>query len=121
LEAINPLIGLKDVEIEFAAASFGDMCAAYVYAALRPPPKPIFESVYRAWLDESERLSSQVHTYAHKGEPWTVQVLTNRYGRLGLHVTTPHGLHRVHDSALACPAEGFMAGLLREVCGRILG
>jgi hypothetical protein len=119
LEAINERIGLKRTEIEFASSGFDDMLQAAFYAWARARlakiPPPTFEAVYHAWLADSVRVSSTVHPYAHGGALWQVRVLNTIYGRAGLVVTLEKG-HTVYvlDSALACPAEGFMVHLLKQ-------
>ena len=123
LYAINPQVQLKDVEIEFAAAGFGNVVSAFAYALLRShlsgDPAPDFDVVYQAWLDSSTRIASNVIEYTHADQVWGIQVLADAYGRLGLLVALPDQTVVVHDAVLACPAAGFMAGLLREVCGKI--
>jgi hypothetical protein len=122
---INPQVGLKDVEIEFAVGGFSDVCQAMAYALLRAgaagDPAPDFQQVYADWLDNSTRVFSQIHAYSYQGEAWQVQTVAHAYGRAGLRIQTPSTTHYVHDAALGCPAEGFMAALLAEVCGRMLG
>jgi hypothetical protein len=117
---INPQVGLKDVEIEFAVGGFSDVCQAMGYALLRAQaagePGPDFNRVYADWLDSTTRVFSQVHPYTHEGETWQVQIVAHAYGRAGLLIQTPTTTHYVHDAALGCPAEGFMAALLAEVC-----
>ncbi len=119
LEAINDRIGLKAVEIEFASSGFDDMLQAAFYAWMRARiakiTPPTFEAVYHAWLADSVRISSTVHPYPHGDALWQVRVLNTIYGRAGLAVTLGDG-HTVYvlDSALACPAEGFMVHLLKQ-------
>ncbi|MDX2162363.1 MAG: hypothetical protein SF162_13635 [bacterium] len=123
LTAANDRIGLKPAEIEYAAAGMNAVCQAYGYALLRAhlggDPTPAFESVYQTWLDESVRIASPVYPYP-VGEAcesvWGVQVVANAYGRVGLIVAMETETAYVYDPALACPAEGFMVGLLRDVC-----
>lgn len=114
LYEINPRVNLHDVEIEFAAAGFADVCQAAVYAHLRGAA-PHFEQVYAEWLDQSARVSHTVHHYG----AWCVQVVTYAYGRAGLVVDTGSETHYVADVSLACPAEGYMASLLSDVYERI--
>jgi hypothetical protein len=114
LNEINPRVNLRDVEIEFAAAGFADVCQAAVYALLRGA-SPSFEAVYGEWLGGSARVSQTVHAY---GE-WRIQIVTHAYGRVGLIVDTGEMVHYVADSSLGCPAEGYMAALLAEVFDRI--
>lgn len=114
LYEINPRVNLRDVEIEFAAAGFADVCQAAVYAHLRSAA-PHFEQVYTEWLDQSVRVSLTVHEYG----AWRIQIVTYAYGRAGLIVNTGNATHYVADASLACPAEGYMAALLSDVYERI--
>ncbi|MEP7292239.1 MAG: hypothetical protein ABI835_10665 [Chloroflexota bacterium] len=114
LNQINPKVRLHEVEIEFAAAGFADVCQAVVYALLRGSAPP-FEAIYGEWLDQTARVSQTVHSYG----AWRVQIVTHAYGRAGLIVSAGEAVHYVADAALGCPAEGFMAALLAEVAGKI--
>ncbi len=114
LHEINPRVNLRDVEIEFAAAGFADVCQAAVYALLRGAETP-FAAVYAEWLDQSARVSQTVHAYG----TWRVQIVTHAYGRAGLIVDTGADVHYVADASLGCPAEGYMASLLADVFERI--
>jgi hypothetical protein len=112
LLAVNDSIGLRETEIDFAVNGFDDMLRRWCY---QPGPAD-FETVYAGWLADSVRLSTQVHVYEHAGQVFHVQILNNLYGRIGLRVSPPAGEPvEVLDGALACPAQGFMQGLLREV------
>jgi len=123
LTAINDQVGLKDVEIEFAAAGFSDMIGAFMFALVRASVSddlpPDFVSVYQAWLDTTTHTASPVIEYVHGADTWGVQVIADAYGRVGLIVALEEATVVVQDSALACPAAGFMAGLMREVCAEI--
>ena len=118
LYAINPRVKLHDVEIEFAAAGFADVCQAVVYALLRTRDlsAPPFEAIYGDWLDQTARVSQTVHPY----HDWRVQIVTHAYGRAGLIVQMDSETAYVQDSALGCPAEGYMAALLAEVAAQIM-
>ena len=118
LYAINPRVNLHDVEIEFAAAGFADVCQAVVYALLRArdAPAPSFEAIYGDWLDQTARVSQTIHLYG----AWQVQIITHAYGRAGLIVRMESETAYVQDAALACPAEGYMAALLAEVAAQIM-
>lgn len=118
LYAINAKINLRDVEIEFAAAGFADVCQAVIYAVMRargaePPP---FEAIYGEWLDQTARVSQTVHAYGG----WQVQIVTHAYGRAGMIVRGSAETFYVQDSSLGCPAEGYMASLLADVAARIV-
>ncbi len=115
LYAINTQVKLRDVEIEFAAAGFADVCQALGYALFQPTMPP-FEAIYGRWLDETTRISQTVHHYGD----WRVQIVTHAYGRAGLIVYAGDETYYVQDAALGCPAEGFMAALLAEVAAHIL-
>jgi hypothetical protein len=122
LEAINPQIGLRPPEVDFAAASFGDACTQMIYALLQAhlqqTPPPSFMAAYSAWLFQTLRLSATLHPYQHRGEAWHVQIISHAYGRAGLKIQTGGGDFYVLDGRLACPAEGFMVKLLREIYER---
>jgi hypothetical protein len=122
LRAINPRIGLREPEIEFAVAGFGDMCRLWAYALIRGRgTAPDFASVYSEWLNDSVRVSTQEHVYAYGDQTWQVRILNAIYGRMGLEVTMPAETVYIADSVYACPAEGFMATLLQEVGERLAG
>ncbi|MBE2266834.1 MAG: hypothetical protein IAE80_01295 [Anaerolinea sp.] len=124
LEAINPAVGLKQVEIEFAAGGFGDVLHAVTYELFRAraskqPPLP-FARLYGAWLNSSVRVSQTVHKYPYdEHRVWEIQIVTTAYGRAGLIVYGDDGTHYVYDLALGCPAEGFMVNLLSEIAALI--
>ncbi len=116
LYAINSNVRLHDVEIEFAAAGFADVCQAVIYARLRDATPPPFEAIYGAWLDQTARVSQTLHPY----RDWQVQMVTHAYGRAGMIVHRADQTDYVQDSSLGCPAEGYMAALLAEVAQHIL-
>lgn len=123
LEAINPQVGLKAVEIEYAVAGFSDVCRAFAYALLRAQTSrsetPGFQSVYHDWLNQSAHLFSEIHPLTLRDQTWHIQIIAHAYGRIGLRIQTPDGVNAVYDPSLACPAEGFMTSLLHEVAGRM--
>jgi hypothetical protein len=122
LREINSRIGLREPEIEFAVAGFGDVCRTWAYALIRARNAPSdFASVYVEWLNASVRISSQEHVYTHQGETWHVRILNAIYGRIGLEVKTPAETFYITDSVYTCPVEGFMASLLQEVAERLQG
>ncbi len=127
LVGINDQIGLRPAEVGFAVAGFADVCRAYAYALIRAAaasePPPNFIVVYGAWLNDSTRIGGMVYPYNHPqtGDTWRIQMILNAYGRVGLRVAIGAGVHYVLDTSLACPAEGFMVGLLREVAARMAG
>ncbi|NDJ61109.1 MAG: hypothetical protein GYB67_08285 [Chloroflexi bacterium] len=124
LYAINAVVQLHESEIDFAAAGFGDVTQAYVYALIRAnaakDPPPSFAVVYGVWLNSTARVSQTIYEYTHQGSVWRVQLVTHAYGRAGMIVAMAESAAvYVHDVTLGCPAEGFMAGLLAEVAARI--
>lgn len=120
LTAINTVIGLRQPEIDFAAAGVGAVLRLWVDALIRHRltgnAVPDFACLYAVWLDDSTRLSQTVHPYAHAGQTWQVQIINNAYGRCGLRVQLAAETVYVADNGLACPAAGFMVGLLRDLC-----
>ncbi len=125
LIGINGLICLRPVEIEFAAAGFGDVCRAFAYALLRAQADgtaPTFARIYGEWLDSTVRVSQTVHRYVHNGAEWRVQIVTHAYGRAGMIIVREDGAtDYVADATIGCPAEGYMAALLGEVTARMWG
>lgn len=123
LYAINDQVQLKDVEIDYAVSGFDDVNQRLLYAMIQADaaksPLAEFEVIYRAWLDDTVRLSSTVHRYEHRGEAWQVQIINHAYGRMGLLVRRGDELDYVYDSALACPAEGYMMRLLADVAAHL--
>jgi hypothetical protein len=125
LYAINHAVGLQPVEVDFAAGGFSDVCHAYAYAALRAltdqRPTPDYAAVYADWLANSVTVAPIPVSYKHQGEVWAVRVVTHAYGRAGLIIERPTATDTVQDSALGCPAEGYMAVLLGEVVEKLFG
>lgn len=121
---INETIRLHAPEIDFAVAGFSDALHAFLYAIIPLRGEALRSvdpaAIYRQWQNASLRLTVTVHPYPHRGEVWSVQVMNNVYGRIGLQVTTPHAVYYVRDQAYTCPAEGFMSVLIRQVCQRII-
>ncbi len=116
---INPQVGLKDVEVEFAVAGLSDVCQAVAYALVRGGVNT-FQAIYTDWLDSTVKIFTQIYPYTHHDHHWQIQIFAHAYGRAGLIVRTPETAYYVHDSALACPAEGFMASLLNDIAARII-
>lgn len=123
LAEINAQVGLRQPEIDFAVAGLEDLLRAVVFALIRTQinrtAPPAFEALYAQWVNESVRVSARVHAYHHDGEAWSVQIVNTVYGRVGLIVRTPSATYHVHDTALTCPADGYMAGLLREIAALV--
>jgi hypothetical protein len=124
LHEINPEIGLKTVEIDYAVGGFSDVCQKLIYAMIRARAQdgsmPDFREVYTEWLSDSVRITSTVHSYIHEGDVWAVQIVYTAYGRTGLVVWMDNHTHYVVDNQYGCPAEGFMLSLLSEVATRII-
>ncbi|MBZ0294152.1 MAG: hypothetical protein K8L99_16440 [Anaerolineae bacterium] len=124
LDEINPQINLKSIEIEYAVSGFHDVCQSLIYAMIRAmaanEPLPSFEDVYQQWLDSSVKISNTVHHYAYTDELWPIQIVNNAYGRCGMIIWTNETTHYVYDNTVACPAEGFVQILLKDVSARIL-
>jgi hypothetical protein len=121
LVAVNSRVGLRLPEIDFAEAGFHDVLHSLVYGLVRAQGCDgiDLERIYYTWLDDSVRVSSQVHGYDHASGPWQVYVINYAYGRAGLQVDTGMATHYVLDAALACPAAGFMHELYHSVARSI--
>ena len=123
LFSINEAIGLKDIEVEFAVAGFGDMLRTLAYAII--PAKvnkqamPSFDTIYYRWLNDSVRISSQIHEYLHNGKIWKIRIINHVYGRAGLHIQMDAVDVFVSDGVYLCPAAGFMYTLLKDASGKI--
>jgi hypothetical protein len=123
LYAINHTVGLRPGEIEFAYAGIADVTQAYAYALLHAhltKSAPVsFEQVYRNWLQSSARVAETIHIYQHGSAVWQVQIVNHAYGRAGMIVRDANATYYVADAALACPAEGYVATLLTEICAAL--
>ena len=117
--AINDKVQLKPEEVEYAVAGFGDVLNALVYKLISAihsqSPLPEFDMVYYGWLNDSLRISITVYEYEVDEQLWQVQIVNHAYGRAGLQVNTGDALYFVADGVYACPAQGFMMNLLRDV------
>jgi hypothetical protein len=124
LYGINGTVGLREDEVEFAVAGFEDVMQALVYALVGARTSDgrlvDFNAIYFGWFGDSTRVSGRVHIFEHAMKPLHVQVINTAYGRAGLIVDTGDARHYVRDGALACPAEGFMVHLLRDVAARMM-
>ena len=120
---INEAISLKDVEVEFAVAGFGDVLRSMIYkmipAKASKQEMPAFEGIYYGWINDSVRVSSQIHKYPHHSEIWHIQVINHVYGRAGLKVQRSDEVVYIEDGHYLCPAEGFMYALLKDVTHKI--
>jgi hypothetical protein len=124
LDEMNPQVGLKSAEIEFAVSGFSDVCHALVYGMIRAQSAgqqfPTFQQIYGDWLNTTVKISGTVHSYLHISAVWPVQIVNTAFGRTGLIIWTDSVTYYVEDTSLACPAEGFTFGLLNEVATRII-
>jgi hypothetical protein len=124
LSAINPKVGLKRTEIEYAVVGFGQVIQSFTHrtvaAFLKGKPVQSFETIYRDWLNDSLQGLLPGFYYTHKGQNWYIRILRHAYGRIGMMIQTKNETHYVWDSELACPAEGFMYSLLRDVIERLV-
>jgi hypothetical protein len=114
LYSINEKIGLKPEEVEFAVSGFGDVLQNWAYALIRGNAD--FRAIYTQWLNDSVRVSQNVHEYAQQGQIWRVNILNHAYGRMGLKVQIGDAVYYLTDSIYSCPAEGYMLGLLGDIC-----
>ncbi len=123
LYGINPQVGLKAVEIEYAVSGFNDVCQAVAYALVRAraahTPPPDFRAIYGDWLNGTLKVMAEPYAYEHEGQRWTIQLVAHAYGRMGLRIQVGERIYAVYDPALACPAEGFMTAMLGEVTARM--
>jgi hypothetical protein len=114
----NSAIHLKDVELDYAVNGFSDMLIAWVFKAAVGQTDS--ESAYSEWLNNSVRIASRVFDYLHEGQVFSIQILNTVFGRIGLRIETHQGaVDYVLDRALACPAEGFMMTLFRDVVAKL--
>ncbi|MCA9903517.1 MAG: hypothetical protein KC547_06650 [Anaerolineae bacterium] len=124
MEHINTIIGLRAQEVEFAVSGFADAAHKYAFSLLRArltgEQVPDFKLVYDEWLMSGVRVLETPFAYDDDSHHWHVRVISHVYGRMGLIVQAGEATHYVYDPALACPAEGFMAGLLGEVCAHLV-
>ncbi len=120
---INESIALQDVEVEFAVAGFGDVLRSLMYkiipAKANQQDMPPFDEIYYTWLNDSVRISSQIHPYQHTDTTWHIQIINHVYGRAGLKITIDDAIVYVADGVYLCPAEGFMYTLLKDLAYKI--
>jgi hypothetical protein len=127
LHEINPCIGLKQTEIDYAVNGFGEVTQRYLYALMsakmRRQSPPAYEAVYEQWLDESIVYTREYIrcTVEERDEVWQVHIAAHAFGRFGLIVQTQDETHYLLDTSIACPAEAFMENLFREVAVRLQG
>jgi len=125
LEAVNPSIGLRPAEIEFAVAGLGDVCRALVYGLIyahaQDDSPPTFDDLYREWLYSTVRVTGTAYHFQHHDEAWKVHIISHAYGRVGLRIHIENKRYYVIDHGLACPADRFMERLLRQTSDHIMG
>ncbi len=123
LYAINDAVSLRDVEVEFAVAGFGDALHSMVYQMMplinNKQDMPSFWAVYGDWLNNNVRVSTQVHQYKYHSDIWEIQIINHVYGRVGLQVNIGDKIIYLTDGVYVCPAEGFMVNLLKDVSDKI--
>ncbi len=126
LEAVNEQIGLRQVEIDFAADGFQNVLRDVAYQLLRLSQTYAqdssqirqrfdFSVIYQSWLDASARVFSTSHSYVHQGSRFEVRVVYYAYGRVGLEVRVDNQTYYVLDPTLACPAARYMEDLSQRV------
>jgi hypothetical protein len=124
LYAINDRVGLRDVEVEYAVSGFGDVCQSLTYALARSTADrstpSAFAGIYADWLNDTVQVAVREFEYTHGEDTWTVRIVSHAYGRVGLMITMAAGQQWVAERSLACPAEGFMYGLLGEIAAKII-
>lgn len=118
LYRINADVGLREEEIAFAVNGFTDVLSAMAFAIIRAKlthhTMPVFEAVYHQWLDDSLSIGGAIQ-YPHQNTIWTLRIITNAYGRIGLEVNTTQATYYVLDKSLACPVDGYMMQLLQKL------
>lgn len=130
LQLANADIGLREMEVDFAAAGFQDVMEATAMHLIQLSHRHQhdlaqlqrdfdFETVYQAWLEAATRVFEQEHLYPYHGLNFVVRVVHNPYGRIGLEVRQGQDTHYVADPALACPAAGYMHDLEAEVAAAL--
>lgn len=124
LREINPHIGLKNSEITYAVAGFGDICQVMIHeiskASMMGRDLPLFTQMYSRWLNSTVEVSDRHHTYPYQDEVWNIYIIRHRFGRIGLMIEMAAGTQYVYDGHLICPAEGFMYSLMRDIANALL-
>ena len=80
---------------------------------------PSFDGLYYGWVNNSVRVSRQVHEMQQMGKMWKIQVINHVYGRAGLRIDINGHVVYVADGSYLCPADGFMYTLLKDVSLKI--
>jgi hypothetical protein len=124
LRQMNPVVGLREPEIEFAVAGFRDVLSQFAYALVQArlthSPPPDFRVSYTDWLMSTLRCFEERHALRLGEGEALVQVVAHAYGRVGLLIRAGEQTYAVVDAALACPAEGFMTVLLGAVAAQMV-
>lgn len=124
LRRLNQQVALSEAELLYAVQGFEAVCGEVATALARAhytgAPLPSFEQLYGAWLLSTVRVGYDPIAYTHGDEQWHLRIVRHAYGRVGLQVQTPDATYYVADRALACPAEGVMATLLRAVAEQMI-
>lgn len=123
LYEINEKVGLRPVEVDFAAAGFEDIGQAFVYALLHAKatgtPMVEFVKIYQDWLDSTVRVAHTQYSYSYRNQEWQIQILSTAYGRMGLVIQTAEGTFYVRDTTYACPVANYMSGLMQEIMAAV--
>lgn len=123
MNAVNPLIGLRDVEIGYAVSGFNDILNSWLYDAIRATQTNTtatpFNTLYADWLANSGRRSEKMYTYSYQADEWKIRFLYNAYGRVGFQVDMPNQTVYIQDTVYICPAEGFIHQLTRDMVNKL--
>jgi hypothetical protein len=123
LYEINEAVGLRPVEVDFAAAGFEDIGQAFAYAVLHARASRTamveFVKIYQDWLDSTVRVAHTEYRYLYRNQQWQIQILSTAYGRIGLVIQTTEGTFHVRDTTYACPVANYMSGLMQEMMAAV--
>lgn len=126
LAAANTRVGLRDVEIDFAVSGFYDVLSSAASQLLKLALQHrcnmaqvrqefSFANAYQDWMNAWVKVSSPAHSYRHGDLQFSVRIITNPYGRVGMAVEIAGETYYVLDMSLACPAASYM----QELCGQV--
>lgn len=120
---INDRIGLREPEVDYAVAGFGDVLRRWCYQTIQHQISRAthadFKPIYAQWLADSVRIATHIFYYDHKGQSWQIQVVNHAYGRVGLKINTGLSVQYVLDTVHACPAEGYMFRLMQAITAQL--
>ena len=130
LETVNPQIGLRQPEIDFARSGFEDILQGAVDQLVRlghthrTQPELIdqqfdYDEIYQTWLNDATRVATETKQFEHNGQTFIVHIVYNPYGRIGLEVQVNGEMYYVADPRLACPAASFMKTLCQAVAQQL--